>query len=135
MTRPQVNGQGPPAARSSSAVLGPAPADAVLVFGLLQGQVGPVDCLPQTGDSVGPRARTRCRVLTTSAPSSSAAACAAPYSAIAATAVTFVLAALFDTLALRRQVRRTHRPSIEPVVPPRAPHRPRTANHRTSVHS
>ncbi|MFI6010117.1 hypothetical protein ACIBAG_15080 [Streptomyces sp. NPDC051243] len=53
---------------------------------------------------------------------------------IAATAVTFVLAALFDALALRRQLRHTHRPPIEPVAPPRAPHRPRNGNHRTSVH-
>lgn len=44
--------------------------------------------------------------------------------------VTFALAALFDTLALRRQNRRAHRP---PVPPTRAPHRPETADHRPSA--
>ncbi|MFI7413425.1 hypothetical protein ACIBU0_32590 [Streptomyces sp. NPDC049627] len=53
----------------------------------------------------------------------------------AAMGVTFALAALFDALALRRQSRRAHRPPTEPVMPPRAPHRPRTSDHRTSVHT
>ncbi|MFG2746692.1 hypothetical protein [Streptomyces sp. PAN_FS17] len=48
----------------------------------------------------------------------------------AAMGVTFVLTALFDALALRRQNRRTHRPSVPPT---RAPHRTETADHRPSV--
>lgn len=44
--------------------------------------------------------------------------------------VTFALAALFDTLALRRQNRRALRP---PVPATRAPHRTETADHRPSV--
>ncbi|WTE91214.1 hypothetical protein OH767_05370 [Streptomyces sp. NBC_01614] len=40
---------------------------------------------------------------------------------VAATGVAFALAALFDSLALRRQNRRTHRPTIKPVKPTRAP--------------
>ncbi|MCZ4602756.1 hypothetical protein O3S80_03005 [Streptomyces sp. Lzd4kr] len=48
----------------------------------------------------------------------------------AAMGVTFALAALFDTLALRRQNRRAHLPS----VPPRpAPHRTETPDHHPSV--
>ncbi|MBD0842082.1 MULTISPECIES: hypothetical protein [unclassified Streptomyces] len=48
----------------------------------------------------------------------------------AAMGVTFALAALFDALALRHQVRRAQR---TPAVPARAPHRPETVDHRTSV--
>ncbi|WP_405577210.1 hypothetical protein [Streptomyces sp. NBC_01092] len=52
----------------------------------------------------------------------------------AATGVAFALAALFDSLALRRQNRRAHRPPIKSVKPTRAPHRPGTGDHRPSVH-
>ncbi|MFI5553558.1 hypothetical protein [Streptomyces sp. NPDC051738] len=53
---------------------------------------------------------------------------------VASTGVAFALAALFDSLALRRQNRRAHRPPIKPVKPIRAPHRPGTEDHRPSVH-
>ncbi|QOV33729.1 hypothetical protein IM697_26450 [Streptomyces ferrugineus] len=48
----------------------------------------------------------------------------------AATGVTCVLAALFDTLVLRRRGRRARR---RPTPPSRAPHRPETAIHHSSV--
>ncbi|MDC0765366.1 hypothetical protein [Streptomyces sp. HD] len=56
----------------------------------------------------------------------------------AAMGVTFGLAALFDWLALRRQSRRAHRLPTEPTqpaLPTGVPHRPDTADHRTSVHT
>ncbi|MCF4136742.1 hypothetical protein L1856_07500 [Streptomyces sp. Tue 6430] len=53
------------------------------MLGLLQGQLGPVELLPQAGIQWRRRARTRCRVLTTSAPISSAASWATAYSAAA----------------------------------------------------
>ncbi|WP_432193170.1 hypothetical protein [Streptomyces sp. bgisy027] len=49
----------------------------------------------------------------------------------AAMGITFALAALFDALALRRQNRPAHRPSVPPT---RAPHGTETADHRPSVH-
>ncbi|MEV0173563.1 hypothetical protein AB0I00_20900 [Streptomyces sp. NPDC050803] len=49
----------------------------------------------------------------------------------AAMGVTFALAALFDALALRRQVRRARR---TPGTPARTPQGPATTVHRTSVH-
>ncbi|MFE7276248.1 hypothetical protein [Streptomyces sp. NPDC057623] len=53
---------------------------------------------------------------------------------VAATGVAFALAALFDSLPLRRQNRRAHRPLSKPVEPIRAPHQPGTGSHRPSVH-
>lgn len=48
----------------------------------------------------------------------------------AATGVTFALTALFDTLALRRTLRRARRTPATPGTPP---HRPRRTGHRPSV--